>query len=226
MGWFDSFLGKKKPQSLSPSMRDTLFGDAPLQNWPPGDPAAITPPWDLFVSARSHLAAGDRDAAIGCWQQILQQPDLESRMCLQAWHFLRQQGQNPPPEVAKNVLGVVVEVGMPNGLDLLAGYRDHSARYYNYSSAAVIWEHPDTSLNPAIDQLLAASQAVVNIIGPWDKPRPDPPSGNIARINFLTPSGLHFGQAPMAALSRDPLAAQVINTATILMKALIAKTSK
>jgi hypothetical protein len=226
MGFFDSILGKKKPQSLSPSMRDTLFGDAPLENWPPGDPDPIMPPWDLFVSARSHLAAGNSDVAKECWQSILKQPGLEARMYLQAWHFLRQQGKIPPPEVAKQVLGVVVEVGMRGGFDLLAAYRDYSARYYNYSKGGIVWEHPDDSLNSNIDQLLAASQLVVDKIGPWDKPRPLAPSGNVTRLNFLTPSGLHFGQGPMAALARDPLAGGVINSATILMKALIAKAGK
>jgi hypothetical protein len=145
---------------------------------------------------------------------------------LQAWHFLRHNGQQPPPEVAKQVLGVVIEVGMPNGLDLLAAYPDHFARYYNFSGAGVIWEHPDGSLDSAIDQLLAASKVIVDKIGPWDQPRPIPPPRDQARLNFLTPSGLHFGQAPMAVLARDPMAGRVLQLATVLMQALIAKTDK
>ena len=51
-----------------------------------------------------------------------------------------------------------------------------------------------------------------------------PPAGQ-ARMSFLTPSGLHFGQGALDALSRDPLGGRVIQLATDLMRALIAKTN-
>ena len=47
-----------------------------------------------------------------------------------------------PPEKAQDVLGVVVEVAMEKGLDLVAGYADHHARY-NYSGAAIVWERTE-----------------------------------------------------------------------------------
>jgi len=124
------------------------------------------------------------------------------------------------------VFGVVVEVGMLKGLDLLAAYPDHSARYYNFCGAGVVWEHPDTSLDSLIDELLAASEQVVKQIGPWDEKRPPAPPTGQMRISFLTPSGLHFGQAPMQALTSDPLGGRVVQLATTLMQELIAKTNK
>jgi hypothetical protein len=98
------------------------------------------------------------------------------------------------------------------------------ARYYNYSGAGVVWEHPDASLDPLIDELLAASSAVVNQIGPPHE-RPPPPPADQMRIAFLTPSGLHFGQGPTPALSRDPSAGRVVQLATGLMTALIGKST-
>lgn len=115
---------------------------------------------------------------------------------------------------------------MPNGLDIVAAYSDHSARYYNYSGTGVVWEHPDLTLDPIIDQLLAASEQVVTRIDPWEQSRPAPPPHDQARLSFLTPSGLHFGQGPMAMLSRDPLGARVLQLATVLMGELIAKSKK
>jgi len=225
MGFFSSVFGKKKEQVIPNPIRKTLFGDMPLDQWPREGSASDAFPWSGFVSARSHLAAGRLDAAISCWRQILEQPALEPRHYLQAWHFLRKHGQKPSPDTAKLVLGVVIEVTMPEGLDLLAVYSDHSARYYNYSGAGVVWEHPDTSLDSAIDQLLAASSQVVAQIGPWEQEQPAPPPQGHVRLSFLTPSGLHFGQGPFDALSSDPLGGQVLNIATSLMKALIAKTN-
>lgn len=195
-----------------------------LDAWPYGGVATDPMPWGAFVAARLHLQAGNQSDAIGWWRHVLEQPGLETRHYLQAWHFLRQHGQQPPPEVAKEVLGLVVEVAMPKGLDLLAAYSDHSARYYNYSGAGVVWEHPDTSLDAQIDGLLAAAAQVVVMIGPWEDVRPGPPMGDQARLSFLTPGGLHFGQGPMGALSRDPLGGRVIRLATELMGDLIAKT--
>ena len=223
MNMLGSLFGKKKEAAPNP-IRETLFGDMPLDQWPPqGDPSDGLP-WGAFVSARQHLAAGNQADAIAWWRHILAAPDLEPRSYLQAWHFLRQHGQQPPPDVAKQLFGVVIEVGMAEGLDLLAAYPDRSARYYNFSGAGVIWEHPDTSLDSAIDQLLEASKQVVAQIGPWEEARPAPPPRGSARLSFLTPSGLHFGQGPMDALSRDPLGGRVLHLAAVLMRALIAKT--
>ncbi len=221
MSILNSLFGKKKP-APNP-IRETLFGDMPLDRWPLTDDTSDEFPWDKFVSARTHLAAGRKSEAIADWQNIVAQPDLEPRHYLQAWHFLRQQGQQPPPEIAQQVLGVVVEVGMPEGLDLLAAYPDYSARYYNYSGAGVVWEYPDTSLNFAIDQLLEAAAQVVAQIGPWEEERPGPPPRDSARLSFLTPSGLHFGQGEMDALSTDPLGGRVLQLASNLMVALIEK---
>ena len=224
MGILNSLFGKKTKQGAPNPIRETLFGDMPLDQWP-RETAAEAFPWSAFVSARSHLAAGRPEAATTCWQQIAGSVGLEPRHYLQAWHFLRQYGQQPPSEIAKRILGVVVEVAMPQGLDLLATYPDHSARYYNYSGAGVVWEHPDTSLDQAIDQLLTASSQVVAQIGPWEQARPAPPPHGSVRLSFLTPSGLHFGQGPFEAISKDRLGGRVLQLATLLMKALIAKTN-
>jgi hypothetical protein len=113
---------------------------------------------------------------------------------------------------------------MPRGLDLLATYPDYHARYYNFSGAGVVWEHPDGSLDLTIDELMAASSKVVSRIGPWDKERPAPAPTGQMRLSFLTPSGLHFGQAPTNTLAADPLASPVVRVAGQLMQALIAKT--
>ena len=208
------------PQS---AIRDTLFGDMPLDRWS-GD--GQTSPWSLFAAAKRHLDSGQRDDAIASLKQVLALPDLEPRHYLQAWHFLRPLGHKPTADEARRVLGVVVEVPVEDGLDLVAAYPDHSARYYNFSGAGVVWEHPDTSLDAHIDRLISASSAGVQQIGPWDGPRPAPPPKNQVRFSFLTPSGLYFGQGPFQDLAADPKGGAVIAAANDLMRALMAKTQK
>jgi hypothetical protein len=108
-------------------------------------------------------------------------------------------------------------------LDILAAYTDHSARYFNYSGAAIIWEHPDTSLDRQIDRLLETANKILLQIGVWEGPRPPAPPTGHARISMLAPAGLFFGQAPLETLASDPLAGPAVTAATQLMQALIAK---
>jgi hypothetical protein len=205
------------------SIRETLFGDMPLEEW--GEPQGAYP-WGTFAEARTALAAGDTAGAVAHWKRLAADVNLEPRHNLQAWHFLRQHGEQPGEEDGKKLLGVVIEVAMPEGLDLLAAYADHSARYYNFSGAGIVWERPDDSLDAAIDALLAASAEIVARIGPWERGRPGVPPEGHARLNFLTPSGLHFGQAPMQALAADPMGAPVLQLGAELMQALIGKSGR
>lgn len=223
MGLFDKLFNQPNAKSSPGLIRDTLFGDLPLDLWPSDQGQPDEFPWASFISARRHVEASEIDLAKQCWLQIISTAGLESRHYAQAWYFLRQYGASPSAESSKTILGIVIEVGMPKGLDLLAAYPDYHARYYNFSGAGVIWEHPDTSLDQIIDRLFAAAASVVVQTGPWKKERPDPPTRGEMRISLLTPSGLHFGEAAIQALVADSLAAPVIHAGGQLLQALIGK---
>ena len=183
-------------------------------------------PWVSFRRAKERLDSGDIDSATAVFQNILGMPQLESRQYLQAYRFLRELNVSPPKDNEKDVLGVVVEVGMPKGLDLLAAYADHHARYYNFGGAAVIWERPNDLLDASIDELLLEAKTVAQVIGVWYGDRPLAPQKGIARINLLTPSGLHFGQGPLDVLSKDRLGGPVLASAFRLMQKLMNLTTK
>ena len=207
-----------------PDFRDVLFGDVPMSAWPSS--ASTEEPWTSFVKAREQRSAGDVAASQKTLHRILEMPNLESRHYLQAWHFLKEMGEQPTEVQAKRLYGVVIEVGMDDGLDVLAAYADGTARYFNYSGAAVIWERPDDSLDALIETLLQLGQPVANAIGPWEGARPSPPDAGDVRINLLVPSGLHFGQGKFELLARDSMGGPLINAATELMQALIAKSER
>lgn len=214
---------KKQPK---PEIRDVLFGDLPISQWPSETTSSDSEPWLSFAKARDHLSSGHTQEAIALLQSILAMPDLESRHYVQAWHFLRESGVQPERSVAKDLLGVVVEVALPEGLEIVAAYADGTARYFNHSGAAVVWDAPDNSLHQEIESVLRAGKVVVDQIGPWEDRRPPAPPTGQARISMLTPSGLHFGQAQFEALAGDRLGGAVITTATQLMRSLIAKTEE
>ena len=79
------------------NIRDTLFGDSPLDAYPPSATALSQPPWPAFIRAREAVAAGQIPAAIALWQEIVATDGLESRHYAQAWHFLRAYGVQPAP---------------------------------------------------------------------------------------------------------------------------------
>lgn len=218
-----SFLKKKPVVPESPAIRELLFGDVPVLEWPrPDAPNRLDQPWSLFATAQDAYRRQDNAAAIAALQQVVETPKLESRQYLQAWHFLRLLGVAPPPAEARRVLGVVVEVSLPEGLDMVVAYADYSARYFNHSGAGIVWEMGTDLADAPIQNLLAAGQTVADVIGPWlEARRAAPPTGHV-RINSLTASGLYFGEGPFNTLFDDPLAHPVIAGGLALMQALMA----
>ena len=215
------FNRKKESENKNWAIRETLFGDMPLSAWTGKDSSDV--PWIYFQAVEDYLGSGNNQMAVQVLKEITETPNFESRHYLQAWHFLKSFGVDPPGDQAKEVYGVIVEVTMKQGVDILAAYTDQTALYLNFSGTAVIWEHPDNSLKGEIDRLLDAGKNIIEYIGPWENDRPDVPPQGQARISMLTPSGLHFGQAPLNALANDPMGGPIIQAATDLMGALIKK---
>lgn len=191
---------------------DLLFGDAPLDLWSAGD-GADGEPWRAFAAVRETLAAGRIEDAVDALRQLVRVPGMESRHYLQAWHVLRAHGVQPGADAAKQVYGVVIELPVATGHDVLAVYADHSARYLNYSGAAVIWDARDPEIDAAIDALLQVAAAVTDVVGPWQEPRLPPPADGVVRFSMLTPSGLHFGEGPLDGMAQDPMGAALLQAA-------------
>lgn len=208
-------------------LRELLFADKPLELWrPANDAAARSEPWATFEAARRALARDDRTSAVSALKRLAYAPGMESRQQLQTWHFLRSLGVAPPPQHEKLALGVVLEVHLEGGLDSLAGYADHSARYINFSGRTIVWDAPKPAMNQLIDRLLFVGRHIAQAIGPWLEPRRGTPPPGYVRINVLTPSGLHFGEGPMSLLTNDSMGGPAISAGIDLMNALIESTEK
>ena len=202
-------------------IRDLLFADAPFRTSKPHDSWSDREPLASFERARSCLGSGNVNGAVDALERITQSGDIESRQVLRAWRCLRDLGVQPPARDAKRVYGVVLEVSLSDGLDVLAAYADHSARYINHGGNVIVWETPESTMNRHIDDLLRAGQRIVDVIGPWDGERPGPPPEHSVRINMLTPAGLHFGEGPFDTLSTDAMGGPAITAGAELMQALI-----
>jgi hypothetical protein len=102
---------------------------------------------------------------------------------MQAWHCLRDLGQFPPEAQAREIQGLVVEVALERGLDIVAVYADGSTRYFNYSGAAIVWDVQDAEIDRMVTELLTVGQGLVDVSEPWDGPHPPAPAIGWVRIN-------------------------------------------
>jgi hypothetical protein len=198
--------------------RDSLFGDMPL-GFAVAESAG-TEFGHILAQAQASMAAGDGGRARGLFEQAALLPAIESRHRLEAWFLLREAGGQPPENLANHLLAVMVEVGMNKGSDLLAVYADGTAHYHNFSGAAVIWLHPDTSLDDKVQRVLSAGEAIVSQIGPWEGKRRPAPAAGIMRLTMLTPTGLFFGEGPFEALQKNHRARSLVMASTRLMATL------
>lgn len=124
----------------------------------------------------------------------------------------------------KELFGVIVEVGLGEGLDVVASFSDGTARYINHTGEVLVWEATtDEKASGITQQLFENAVNVVQKLSPWDKPRnPNPTKGNV-RITFLVSGTLYFTEGPIEELFNDPMAGATLVNATELMQYLMQK---
>ena len=171
-----------------------------------------TYPFDILFSETSSEAD---------LQKIIDDKNSDPRIKILSYNRQLAIGHKP---TKKELLAVIVEVGLDEGLDVLASFNNGTARYINHTGKILVWETTDDqAANKISTDLFASSENIVNQIGVWDKPRrPNPPKGNV-RITFLVSDGLYFGEGPISVLFKDPLASPGLLKATELMKYLTEK---
>ena len=154
-------------------------------------------------------------------QRIINDTASDPRLKVLAYNRQLASGHKPDK---KELLAVIVEVGLDGGLDVLASFNNGTARYINQTGKILVWETTtDDKANELTKDLFLKGQDIVNQIGPWDKARkPHPTKGNV-RITFLVSDELYFGEGPMNVLFNDALANPALTVATQLMQFLTEK---
>lgn len=210
-------------------IRELLFADADVAGvrrmFKP-DPGADGPD---IASALLGLAtaaeAGDADGA-AVQLRLLLGSGPETRVRLQAWSLARRAGV-PLAGDARRIRGVIVDLGLEDGVDTVAAYDDGSARYLNQAGGGIFWDAGQADgadVRAAIARLLEAGQAVVDGTAPSDEERLDPPSNGVAQIWLLTDGGIHLGMGPANVIGRDALGGPVLGAAFQLVTTLMDKT--
>ena len=145
--------------------------------------------------------------------ELIDQAD-NSRIKLLSYNKLM---QGHYPILKQEVLAVVVEVGLQNGADALACYRDGTARYINHTGKIVFWESATEQSTGLTDRLFQESEKMIVQLGPWQHGRLNPPKSGHARITLMVSNGLYFGEAPSDTLFNDELAAPALQAATAFL---------
>ena len=210
-------------------IRELLFADADVAGvrrmFKP-DPGGDGPDIGSALLALAAAAeAGDVDGA-GSQLRLLLGSGPETRVRLQAWALARRAGV-PLAGDAHRIRGVIVDMGLEEGVDTVAAYEDGSARYLNQAGGGIFWDVGQADggdVRGAIAALLEAGQRVVDATGPLDEARPDPPSNGVAQIWLLTDGGIHLGMGPADLIGRDSLGGPVLGAAFQLMTTLMART--
>ena len=171
-------------------------------------------PWSVLFAQEPDFAA---------LEKVAMDEAAESRVRVLAFNRLRAEGKEVP---AKIHLGTIVEVGLDQGLDVLAAFGDYGVRYINHTGRMSVVEGKTALFEAETAAVLAASKPIVDAIGPWDQERRPPPKPGMVRLNFLVSDGLYFGEGPMDTFSRDGMAGPLIHAASLLLQKLVAEVSK
>ena len=174
-----------------------------------GDPTAY--PWSVLLASPPDVEDLNK---------LVNDEDIETRPRILAANLLRSMGK---PDEGKQLFGVIVEVGLDEGLDTLAAYEDGTARYINYSGSMIVWDTRTKESDELVVDLFAAARNVVEQIGPWEEPRLNRPRAGNIRLSFLVSDGLYFGEGPFEMLAADQIGGPVVAAATSLMQFLISQ---
>jgi hypothetical protein len=172
----------------------------------PTDAASATP-WQKVLFAAKPNPTAVRAVA----------DDAKEGSCvrLMADKWLREHGQLVP---SKQLLGVIIEVPVDEGLDTLAVYADGHVRFISHADKLIVIDAPPADMQAKENDVFAASRKILAGIGVWNKPRLPVPAKGKVRMSFLASDGLYFGEGSFAAFQNNADAAQVIKDGTVLLQ--------
>lgn len=154
-----------------------------------------TYPWVLMAAAHVKIKMEELSEA-GRLLRAVTLISSEARLRLWAWHNLRQLGKYPAPDLARQVLGVIIEVPFGDQrMDVLAAYADGSARYLNHQGGMIVWDREDETITPLVLNAIRETQPTG---APQEDRLDDPLPDDQVRLSVLTPGGIYAWQGVAA----------------------------
>ncbi|MES2261900.1 MAG: hypothetical protein V4724_25550 [Pseudomonadota bacterium] len=154
---------------------------------------------------------------------IADDSDEESRVRILACNWLRDNGHPVP---ARELMGVIVEVPLDDGLDVLAAYADGTVRYINQTGKFAVFESSPPDIVMRAQALVEISRPALRHSAAAQERRPPPPAiGNI-RLTYLASDGLHVSQGTFEAMAKNARASAVIQSAQDLLDLVVKQASE
>lgn len=171
-------------------------------------------PWILMAAAHVKLKM-EEAAEAGRLLRAVTLISSEARLRLWAWHTLRSLGKYPSPDLARQVLGVVIEVPFEERQDTLAAYADGSARYINHQGGVIVWDRLDETITPLVMNVI---RETVPLGAPQEDRLDDQIPPEQVRLSVLTPGGIYVWQGEAA---ENPALTKVFGGMAELLRVMI-----
>jgi hypothetical protein len=175
--------------------------------------------WTQLTEAAACLRRDERTRASELLLAITGNSNTETRVLLWSWTALRGLGVHPMPDVAAQIKGVVIQIPMGKGADVLAAYADGTARYVNHSGKIIVWDLPDAHMGNIVHKVLERSKNLNTDEAIALADRPD----DAVRVTIMTFNGNRYAETPMRSLQVSPIN-QVLTVGAELMVNLIKRT--
>ena len=207
-----SKAGAAKLGSEGDWIRQGLFGCQPMREILQHVKLNGAGPFQSIADAHQLANDGRLEEAKSILRSILSATGSETRVELWVWSALRELSERPEPKLAFEILGTVVEVPVQGAYDILAAYKDGSARYLNFSGKAIFWDAKEAAIRSLCQALIdstvpSASRAMPRLSVSLPK------SG--VQVTLLTRSGMFVIPSPPMTIG---------NAASALMTELVRRT--
>lgn len=144
--------------------------------------------------------------------------DEESRVRMLAYNWLHENAQPVPP---KETLGVVIEVPLEQGLDVLAAYADGTVRYINHMGSISVYESHPAEIAAQAKEIVETAQGMVKQQPVGTRRRQAPPTLGDVRLTALVSDGLYVGQGAFEAIAAGKQTAPVLQGAQKLLDLIV-----
>jgi hypothetical protein len=181
------------------------------------DPSAYRPGPEKQPSAWQNILFNPEPDAVAV-RGLAEDPVHQSRIRMLAFNWLRQRRL---AIVRKELLGIVTELRLPEGLLVVAAYTDGTVRYIGRTGKLVAFESSTANVADQAGKLLAASRTAIEHIGPWEHARLPPPAEGNIRMTFLVSDGFYFGEGDSASMQQDPIGAPIVRATRKLEESII-----
>lgn len=210
------------PSANADEYKNLLFVDQRLEELV----TRYNAPTDQFVKAYQYVKVGKTDDAKKSLWQVLSDPVAEVREKLWAWRALRELGEKPPPSVANEVRGVVIEVPVDDWIDTVAAYSDSRARYLNGKSAVlIVWEAMEKNhISSLAKNLIESAKPLVGKAPIYDKHQPA--KDDVVRVSVLTYGGIYILEAKASDITSSHILSPPFDAGTQLFLALFEASKK